>query len=155
MSKDIQVVPTFVYGPRTSRSRKTSRYTDTDSFICNLKCDDIQGVKGFLEHRSMLGDVVDKGIGGNRAALSESVKMSLPAEDDTELKGKFSFMGNMCKAQFSHKHSPSMNSEAWKTKAEMGRLNGIRLLDYKRENLENKNKQEIIVEESSKEGTGP
>ncbi|GFV92570.1 hypothetical protein TNCV_1374211 [Trichonephila clavipes] len=30
------------------------------------------------------------------------------------------------------------NSEAWKTKAEMVRLSGIRLCDYKRENLENK-----------------
>ncbi|GFY34162.1 hypothetical protein TNCV_2504651 [Trichonephila clavipes] len=29
------------------------------------------------------------------------------------------------------------DSEAWKTKAEMGRLIGIRLRDYKRENLEN------------------
>ncbi|GFX18547.1 hypothetical protein TNCV_3371201 [Trichonephila clavipes] len=32
------------------------------------------------------------------------------------------------------------DSEAWKTKAEMGRLSGIRLWDYKRDNLENKKK---------------
>ncbi|GFW95993.1 hypothetical protein TNCV_4174201 [Trichonephila clavipes] len=36
---------------------------------------------------------------------------------------------------------------------QMGRLSGI--WDYKRENLENKSKQEVIMEESSKEGTGP
>ncbi|GFU15382.1 transposable element Tc3 transposase [Trichonephila clavipes] len=33
----------------------------------------------------------------------------------------------------------------------MGRLSGIRFPDYKPENLENKNKQEIIMEESSKD----
>ncbi|GFY13072.1 hypothetical protein TNCV_666341 [Trichonephila clavipes] len=37
----------------------------------------------------------------------------------------------------------------------MGRLSGIRLWDYKRENLENKSKQEVFMEESSKEGTSP
>ncbi|GFW46017.1 hypothetical protein TNCV_3276351 [Trichonephila clavipes] len=37
----------------------------------------------------------------------------------------------------------------------MGRLRGIRLWDYKRENLEDKSRQEIIVEESAKEGTDP
>ncbi|GFX54098.1 hypothetical protein TNCV_2337341 [Trichonephila clavipes] len=47
------------------------------------------------------------------------------------------------------------DSEAWKTKADTGRLSGIKLWDYKRENFENKNKQEVIMEESSKEGTGP
>ncbi|GFW77861.1 hypothetical protein TNCV_4627401 [Trichonephila clavipes] len=36
------------------------------------------------------------------------------------------------------------DSEASKTKAQMGRLSGIRLWDYKRENLENKNKQEAV-----------
>ncbi|GFX97003.1 putative DD41D transposase [Trichonephila clavipes] len=46
------------------------------------------------------------------------------------------------------------DSEAWKTKAEKGRLSRNRLRDYKRENLENKGKQEVIIEESSKEGTG-
>ncbi|GFT14385.1 hypothetical protein TNCV_4003761 [Trichonephila clavipes] len=35
----------------------------------------------------------------------------------------------------------------------MGRLSGIKIWDYKRENLENKGKQEVNVEESSK-GTG-
>ncbi|GFW47608.1 hypothetical protein TNCV_583201 [Trichonephila clavipes] len=43
------------------------------------------------------------------------------------------------------------DSEAWKTDAEMGRMSGIRLWDYKRENVENKSKQDIIMEESSKE----
>ncbi|GFW51934.1 hypothetical protein TNCV_1188651 [Trichonephila clavipes] len=37
----------------------------------------------------------------------------------------------------------------------MGRLSGIRLWEYNRENLENKSKQEVIMEESSKEGTEP
>ncbi|GFX78597.1 transposable element Tcb1 transposase [Trichonephila clavipes] len=37
----------------------------------------------------------------------------------------------------------------------MCRLSRIRLWDYKRENLDNKSKQEVIMEESSKEGTGP
>ncbi|GFX04113.1 hypothetical protein TNCV_3972621 [Trichonephila clavipes] len=45
--------------------------------------------------------------------------------------------------------------EAWKTKTETGRLSGIGLGDYKQENLENKSKQDVIMEESSKEGTGP
>ncbi|GFV15307.1 hypothetical protein TNCV_4833351 [Trichonephila clavipes] len=44
------------------------------------------------------------------------------------------------------------DSEAWKTKTEMGRLSGIRLWDYKRENLEKKIKHEVIMEKSSKEG---
>ncbi|GFU70003.1 hypothetical protein TNCV_2984301 [Trichonephila clavipes] len=47
------------------------------------------------------------------------------------------------------------SSEAWKTKAEVTKLSEIRLRDYKRENLENKGKHEIIMEESSTEGTGP
>ncbi|GFS99436.1 hypothetical protein TNCV_35811 [Trichonephila clavipes] len=47
------------------------------------------------------------------------------------------------------------DSEAWKAKAEMVRLSGIGLWDYKRENLENKNKQEVIMEEILKERTGP
>ncbi|GFS60461.1 hypothetical protein TNCV_947081 [Trichonephila clavipes] len=47
------------------------------------------------------------------------------------------------------------DSEAWKTKAEMGGLIGTRLWDYKRANLENKSKQEVIMEEFSKEGAGP
>ncbi|GFU31827.1 hypothetical protein TNCV_1176871 [Trichonephila clavipes] len=45
------------------------------------------------------------------------------------------------------------DSEAWKTRAEMGRFSGIRLRDYKRENLENKSKQEVTMEESPKKGT--
>ncbi|GFW05758.1 hypothetical protein TNCV_4627671 [Trichonephila clavipes] len=36
----------------------------------------------------------------------------------------------------------------------MGRHRGIRLWDDKREILENKSEQEVIMEESSKEGTG-
>ncbi|GFX78098.1 hypothetical protein TNCV_972521 [Trichonephila clavipes] len=37
----------------------------------------------------------------------------------------------------------------------MDRLIGIRLWDNKRENLENKTEQEVTMEESSKEGSGP
>ncbi|GFS91058.1 hypothetical protein TNCV_2120421 [Trichonephila clavipes] len=37
----------------------------------------------------------------------------------------------------------------------MGRLSGIRLRNYKREKSKNKSKQEVIMEESSKEGTRP
>ncbi|GFU33952.1 transposable element Tc1 transposase [Trichonephila clavipes] len=37
----------------------------------------------------------------------------------------------------------------------MGGLSSIRLRNYKREILENKSKLEVIMEESSKEGTGP
>ncbi|GFV00226.1 hypothetical protein TNCV_3322771 [Trichonephila clavipes] len=47
------------------------------------------------------------------------------------------------------------DSESWKTKDEMGRLSGIRFWDYKRETFENKSKQEVIMEEYSKESTGP
>ncbi|GFU70375.1 hypothetical protein TNCV_2916381 [Trichonephila clavipes] len=47
------------------------------------------------------------------------------------------------------------DSEAWKTKSEIGRLSGIRLWEYKRENSKNKSKQEIIMEEPSKEGPSP
>ncbi|GFX65064.1 hypothetical protein TNCV_452021 [Trichonephila clavipes] len=48
-----------------------------------------------------------------------------------------------------------MGFESVKTKAEISRFSGIRIWDYKKENLENKNKQELIMEESSKKGTGP
>ncbi|GFW51944.1 uncharacterized protein TNCV_1188751 [Trichonephila clavipes] len=37
----------------------------------------------------------------------------------------------------------------------MGRLSGNRLWDYNRKNLENKSKQGVIMEESSKQGTEP
>ncbi|GFU73917.1 major centromere autoantigen B [Trichonephila clavipes] len=37
------------------------------------------------------------------------------------------------------------DSEAWKTKAEMGILSGIKLWDYKQENMENKCKQVVIT----------
>ncbi|GFW91483.1 hypothetical protein TNCV_3376471 [Trichonephila clavipes] len=39
--------------------------------------------------------------------------------------------------------------------AERYAVSGIKLWDYERDNLENKSKQEVIVEESSKEGSVP
>ncbi|GFW42878.1 hypothetical protein TNCV_734111 [Trichonephila clavipes] len=38
--------------------------------------------------------------------------------------------------------------------AEMDRFSGIRLWDYKQENLENKSEQEVNMEESSKDSRG-
>ncbi|GFX68587.1 hypothetical protein TNCV_1800001 [Trichonephila clavipes] len=47
------------------------------------------------------------------------------------------------------------DSVTWKTKAETDRLSGIRLWDYKRENLEYEGRQDASEEKSSKEATGP
>ncbi|GFS56852.1 hypothetical protein TNCV_2660821 [Trichonephila clavipes] len=52
--------------------------------------------------------------------------------------------------QFSH-----WDLDAWKIKAQMDRLSGIRLWDYKRENLEKEGEHEVTLEESLREGIGP